>query len=413
MFAMSSDDADVGLIEGFLVPLLENLGDRRVAAVLEGPLNGALVNAVKDGLVKSFETLAADGEEPFEGLPEKVRDAEHPAEALIDWVETEGGQHVGILASATAVVTGSFVSENRGAIVAAMKAAGQGPAENRDERIVDASALVNIATEKIESIRGISSLDAAVAVMEEARARLEEAREILHARALDDAIMYGANPETAVPVAGDFPDLTPRGRRTDVENLLFDSWIREVDGHLALAAKIGPEIDGTRVVEDEQRDYILDALVAIQEAYTTRPDTAILLRFGRLRLAKGDIGEARMAAEKVMELVPDEEEPLHLAAVDLFNDVAEASPLTRKDKRCFVATAAMDDIDAPEVEALRAFRDECLMKSAAGRLFVRTYYRVSPPLARLIADVAPLRKLVRGLLVVPAARATGRMASRR
>lgn len=47
---------------------------------------------------------------------------------------------------------------------------------------------------------------------------------------------------------------------------------------------------------------------------------------------------------------------------------------------CFVATAAFGE-DAPELEAFRAFRDECLARSALGRLAVRGYYVVGPSLA--------------------------------
>lgn len=41
---------------------------------------------------------------------------------------------------------------------------------------------------------------------------------------------------------------------------------------------------------------------------------------------------------------------------------------------CYVATYAYGSADAPEVEALRRFRDQVLMRGLAGRLFVRAYY---------------------------------------
>lgn len=48
---------------------------------------------------------------------------------------------------------------------------------------------------------------------------------------------------------------------------------------------------------------------------------------------------------------------------------------------CYIATAVYGSYGAPEVLILRRFRDESLAKSAVGRGFIRTYYRLSPALA--------------------------------
>jgi len=58
---------------------------------------------------------------------------------------------------------------------------------------------------------------------------------------------------------------------------------------------------------------------------------------------------------------------------------------------CFVATAAYGSGMAPEVETLRNFRDRFLVGNPAGRAFVALYYRVSPPLAAVIARSPALR----------------------
>ena len=41
---------------------------------------------------------------------------------------------------------------------------------------------------------------------------------------------------------------------------------------------------------------------------------------------------------------------------------------------CFIATAVYGDINAPEVRALRGFRDDVLRQSFTGRLLVELYY---------------------------------------
>jgi len=79
---------------------------------------------------------------------------------------------------------------------------------------------------------------------------------------------------------------------------------------------------------------------------------------------------------------------------------------------CFIATAAYGTPTAEEIDVLREFRDEVLLDSAAGSRFVALYYRLSPPVAGVIAANGFLQTVVRELLVDPAVwivRATGGM----
>lgn len=68
---------------------------------------------------------------------------------------------------------------------------------------------------------------------------------------------------------------------------------------------------------------------------------------------------------------------------------------------CFIATAAFGTSLHPDLVDLRAYRDEVLMASAAGRLFVAVYYRTSPPVAEVVARCAALRAAVLLIVVRP------------
>jgi len=63
--------------------------------------------------------------------------------------------------------------------------------------------------------------------------------------------------------------------------------------------------------------------------------------------------------------------------------------------KCFIATAAFGTPMDNEVRYLRAFRDQYLLTSAAGRKFVELYYAASPPIADYIRGHDTLRAIVR------------------
>ena len=64
---------------------------------------------------------------------------------------------------------------------------------------------------------------------------------------------------------------------------------------------------------------------------------------------------------------------------------------------CFVATASYG-IESGEVGQLCDFRDNVLMKSELGKLFVKAYYTVSPPIAKFISGSDTLKAVVRFIL---------------
>lgn len=49
---------------------------------------------------------------------------------------------------------------------------------------------------------------------------------------------------------------------------------------------------------------------------------------------------------------------------------------------CYVATSVYGSYDCPEVWVLRRFRDDTLSNSVLGRMFIKSYYAVSPTLVK-------------------------------
>ncbi len=72
---------------------------------------------------------------------------------------------------------------------------------------------------------------------------------------------------------------------------------------------------------------------------------------------------------------------------------------------CFIATAAYGTPHAEEIDLLRDFRDDTLNQTIAGRMLVRLYYWLSPPIAEWISQREWRQKLVQRLVVAPAVRA--------
>ena len=62
---------------------------------------------------------------------------------------------------------------------------------------------------------------------------------------------------------------------------------------------------------------------------------------------------------------------------------------------CFIATAAFGTSMAKEVKSLCEFRDNVLLKTTAGRDFIKFYYKTSPPIADFIRNKPVLKTIVR------------------
>jgi hypothetical protein len=110
--------------------------------------------------------------------------------------------------------------------------------------------------------------------------------------------------------------------------------------------------------------------------------------------------ESLQAFERVLQLKPGDEDALKnvTSVKKKLSLMREDQESARSGKGCFIATAAYGSPLADEVTVLRAYRDEVLERRILGRVFVSTYYRLSPPIAHRLESANVLRSLSRLLL---------------
>jgi hypothetical protein len=73
----------------------------------------------------------------------------------------------------------------------------------------------------------------------------------------------------------------------------------------------------------------------------------------------------------------------------------------RKKGQCLIATTCYGNYDAPEVLVLRQYRDDKLLKTLGGKVFVKFYYSVSPFFATLISESDLLKRTLRLYFLEP------------
>lgn len=129
------------------------------------------------------------------------------------------------------------------------------------------------------------------------------------------------------------------------------------------------------------------ALQYIDRSVELFPENTVYLNLKALLLweGKGDKATATTLLEKAAALNPRD--------IDIQNNLKAI-----KTSQCVIASAAFGSPVASEVHTLRSWRDERLMSSRAGKMFVTTYYFFSPPAAKFVDRHEWARRFVRAVL---------------
>ena len=81
-----------------------------------------------------------------------------------------------------------------------------------------------------------------------------------------------------------------------------------------------------------------------------------------------------------------------------FEPATFSTQQTANKSGCYVATCVYGSYDCPQVWTLRRYRDDTLGSTWYGRLFIRTYYAISPTLVKWFGKTNWFKKLWKGKL---------------
>ena len=140
---------------------------------------------------------------------------------------------------------------------------------------------------------------------------------------------------------------------------------------------------------------------ALELASNDEDEAFIRYQYGMF-LKVGFGGSEEMAKEnfeRAIELV-GANSPL---GIDCANQINKGENINsnKSKKGCFIATAVYGSPYAPEVELLKEFRDNWLLKYSLGKVFVKLYYLFSPKIARTISSNKNLKEITKRVIVIP------------
>lgn len=163
--------------------------------------------------------------------------------------------------------------------------------------------------------------------------------------------------------------------------LVVDTVVRCLDTFDIIEKKVEELLNGNNELN---KDKLKDALLFLRKGRFNLANKKYFPTSDSYeRLIKGEV--IHDYAVKVQELDPS----FHVPSID---------SLTNKSGGCYVATAVYGSYDCPEVWTLRRFRDYDLAGTWYGRVFVRTYYAISPTLVKWFGHTEWFKKMWKGKL---------------
>lgn len=189
-------------------------------------------------------------------------------------------------------------------------------------------------------------------------------------------------------------------------------------GHIDLCLDLKAAIIKRDMSRPASEQFVREQLSTIDHIHPT-PLPRLMFRHAKYCEAQGKIDEANQSLANIRKSISRQEsmflpgiQDFRRSLPDAFRQTnpkperpvisgsSSSSNATQK-SGCFIATAAYGSELAPQIYLLNRFRDNVLLHSNTGRVFVKIYYWTSPPLARVIVRSKVLRLITRTLLISP------------
>ena len=193
-------------------------------------------------------------------------------------------------------------------------------------------------------------------------------------------------------------DLTPDENKQSTADELVDFLSLQVVGLYSLALKIQAIsiIEGPKQAHDVMQTWISVLKLPYVSKEKIRENISLCEQmYNTSKESKNHISRCMCAAAAGY----NNKEPYHIT----FKKELLPEELTEEDKNtktggCYVATCVYGSYDCPEVWTLRRYRDDTLGSTWYGRLFIRTYYAISPTLVKWFGNKNWFKKLWKGKL---------------
>ena len=102
--------------------------------------------------------------------------------------------------------------------------------------------------------------------------------------------------------------------------------------------------------------------------------------------------------ERAKQLAPSEVQPYYFKVISENNTYFSNQVNQSKKRGCYVATCVYGSYNCPQVWTLRRYRDNALASTWYGRVFIKTYYSISPYIVKWFGNSRLFNKFWRSIL---------------